>query len=280
MIRLQGARVVPGGSGRVEPGPRDPGAAGLRPILDVESLHISRGECVCMVGANGSGKSTLLQVLAGLRPLDAGTVAFDDPQGSASVSIVFQSPDDQIVGSTVERDLAFGPECRAISPGEIRERVDELAREFGLAEQSRRPPHLLSEGEKQRLAFASAWIVSPGLLLLDEPTSRLDPGARRDLLSRLEQIRASGRCTIVHVTHRSEEFMESDRILGLLEGRIAFDGPPDAFLASPAAGRFQPIWSPLHRFRRRLREAGLPLGAPPSGRWNDVNSLLADLVTR
>lgn len=259
----------------------------IHPILQIRQLSIRFGEFVSVVGPNGAGKSTFLHLLAGLQVPTSGSIVFDSPNAlpatqsrTPSSSLVFQSPDDQIVGSTVRRDLAFGLECEGAAPPEIRSRVDEAVRSSGLASQENRPPHLLSEGEKQRLALASALIVRPGLLLLDEPTSRLDPGARRSFLDRLDKERRAGTSTIIQVTHRSEEFMSADRLLGFDAGGLEFDGPPRDFLALSRADRFRPLWSPLHRFRRRLLEAGLVLEDPPAGRWNDVGPLLADLVMR
>lgn len=288
MIRLRGVRIEhrsPSSSvldsGEAVGGERIPQDLSGRAItLSIETLQIRPSEYVSIVGGNGSGKSTLLLLLAGLRSADFGEITFDPPHSSSSTAVVLQSPDDQIVGSTVRRDLAFGLECGGVPSKSIRSRVDAALQDFQLSEESNRPPHLLSEGEKQRLACAASWIVRPQLLLLDEPTSRLDPAARRDLLDRLATLRRTSSCTVVHVTHRSEEFMESDRILGLKAGRIAFDGAPADFLASPAADDFRPIWSPLHRFRRRLHAAGITLAPPPRDRWNDVTALLAELVTR
>jgi energy-coupling factor transporter ATP-binding protein EcfA2 len=286
MIRIFGCEVRVGRS-HVALGGES--ALGSRPVLWIDQLEIDDFEYVAVVGPNGSGKSMFLQLLAGLRPPATGHIAIEPDPGSPPAlvegepvppGIVFESPDDQIVGGTTALDLAFGLECRAEPPERIRAAVDDALRSFDLERLAKRPPHLMSEGEKQRLSLASAMIVRPSLLLLDEPTSRLDPDARRDFLGRLAAARRASRTTIVHVTHRSQEFMEADRILGLLDGRIAFDGVPGEFLASPDADRFQPIWSPLHRFRRRLIQDNVPLDPPAGGRWNDLDGLLGELLAR
>ncbi len=280
MIRLTGCEIQVGDE-KVAPAGDSPRSQNARrPVLYVEHLEIHAGEYIGVVGANGAGKSIFLQALAGLWPPETGKIIFDSPHDSLSVALVFQSPDNQIVGGTTALDLAFGLECRAEPSERIRAAVAESLRSFDLERMSKRPPHLLSEGEKQRLALASSMVVQPSLLLLDEPTSRLDPDARADFLGRLERMRGGSSLTVVHVTHRSNEFMKANRILGLHEGRIAFDGPPAEFLAHADSDRFQPIWSPLHRFRRRLIFEGIVIGPPPAGRWNDVDALLQELVSR
>jgi energy-coupling factor transporter ATP-binding protein EcfA2 len=148
MIRLQGVTVSatgPAGEGR--------------PLLDCADLSIRSGEYLGVTGPNGAGKSLLLRVLAGLQAPSSGTVLC--VKADIRVALVFQSPDDQIVGSTVERDLAFGLENHGVPSPEIRRRVDEALEWSGLAPMARQPPHLLSEGEKQRLALASALILRP-----------------------------------------------------------------------------------------------------------------------
>ena len=169
----------------------------------------------------------LIQTIAGLRKSAAGIVEFDSANTKArSVGILFQSPDDQIVGSTVERDVAFGLENLALPSPEIRRRVDDALRAADLIPLARRPPHLLSDGEKQRVSLASVLVLEPRLLLLDEPTSRLDPVATRVFLDRIREACARSGATVVHVTHRAEEIAGADRVVGLSAGRVVFDGTP------------------------------------------------------
>ncbi len=197
------------------------------PRLSVPTLDIRRNEYVGITGPNGAGKSLLLQMIGGLRPPTAGSVTFDDTNGSKAPrpGYLFQNPSDQLLGSTVERDLAFGLENAAVAPVEIRRRVDEALERHGLVELARRPPHLLSEGEKQRVAFASVLILDPEVLLVDEPTARLDAPDRAEFLQRLREAHRGG-ATVLHVTHRPEELALATRVIALREGRVAFDGPP------------------------------------------------------
>jgi len=268
VIRLEGVRLDA------------PVAAGSGPparLLDGVDLEIRESEYVVLCGANGAGKSLLLQLMAGLRQPTAGAVLFDDED--ISTALVFQSPDDQIVGSTVERDLAFGLENHGLPPDEIRRRVREALDWSGLAPLAARPPHLLSEGEKQRLALTSALILRPTLLLLDEPTSRLDPPARRRFLEGVRQARSATGAAVVHVTHRSEEVLTAGRIVGMESGRVVFDGTPEELVAGEAADRLGIRWSGLHRLRRELRARGAAGPVPAGPEWNDAQAL-ADEVGR
>ncbi|MGQ0721395.1 MAG: energy-coupling factor ABC transporter ATP-binding protein [Candidatus Eiseniibacteriota bacterium] len=245
-----------------------------RLLLDQVSLSIRSNEFVCLVGPNGAGKSLLLRVLAGLQRPTAGSIEFDESDSSDSVGLVFQNPDDQIVGSTVERDLAFGLENQGLPSWQIRERVDEALAWSGLEQLAGRPPHLLSEGEKQRLALASALILRPKLLLLDEATSRLDPPGRARFLAAVRAARDAG-TAVVQVTHRSEEILAAERVIGLDLGKVVFDGSPADLLGSWHADRLGILWSRLHRLRRRLRERGaVPMGEP-GPEWNRVEPIVA-----
>ena len=261
MIRLQGVTLdAPARSGG--------SPAGSPRLLDTISLSIRSHEYIALVGPNGSGKSLLLHVIAGLRAPSSGEITFDETntEERPRIGLVLQSPDEQIVGGTVERDLAFGLENEGMDPGEIRRRVDVALASAELVREARRPPHLLSDGEKQRLALASALILEPDLLLLDEPTSCLDP------LSRLrfrEQIQGRGapRRSVVHVTHRSEEIVVADRVVGLRAGRMVFDGTPAELVTDAEADGLGILWSPLHSFRRAV---GGGAGAAPGVAWNEV----------
>lgn len=255
--------------------PAAPGtpAAARTALLDAIDLEVRPGETLAVVGANGAGKSLLLQVLAGLRTPSSGRV-HRDPE-DLRTALVFQTPDDQIVGSTVERDLAFGLENRAVPPPEMRRLVDAMLLRIGLADRRRDAPHLLSEGEKQRLALGAALLMEPAVLLLDEPTSRLDAAGRRRFLDEVRRAREETGAAVVHVTHRSEEALPADRIVGLRGGRVVFDGTPAEFLRTeePLGVR----WSELHRFRRALHGRGVDV-APAAGEWwNDAEVLLDQL---
>lgn len=260
MIRLEAVELIAPGGGRA--------------LVAGVSLEIQENEYVSLVGPNGAGKSLLLQLLAGLRVPTSGDVIFVNPHVSERRAIVFQSPDDQLVGSTVERDLAFGLENRGLPSPEIRRRVDEALEWSGLGEAARRPPHLLSEGEKQRLALASALLLRPALLLLDEPTSRLDPPTRRRFLDEVHGFRERSGAAVVHVTHRSEEILPADRVVGMRDGAIVFEGSPAGLLASADSDRLGIVWSDLHRLRRELARRGADLPIVRGADWNRAESLL------
>ena len=210
------------------------------PALDSISLEIAAGEYLAVVGANGSGKSTLLRLLNGLRPASSGRVLVDGLDASlpsnaravrSTVSLVFQSPPDQIVASVVEEDVAFGPENLGLSRSEIASRVAEALEAVGLAEERRRPPHFLSAGQQQRLAVAGALAMKSRCVAFDEATAMLDPPSREAILSLMDDLAARG-VTVVHVTHDMSEAVRARRLVALDCGRIVFDGESEEFFRS------------------------------------------------
>ncbi|MDR3686047.1 MAG: energy-coupling factor transporter ATPase [Coriobacteriia bacterium] len=207
------------------------GAQGA-PALSRVSFDVQPGEQVAVLGANGSGKSTLVQLANGLLLPDSGTVTVDgiDTRDVSRtrdvrerVGMVFQRPDDQIVATSVEDDVAFGPENLGLPREQIRERVDEAIAAVGLPGLERREPHLLSGGQKQRLAMAGALAMRPAYLVLDEPASMLDPDGRRDVLAIVRALRASG-TGVMHVTHDLADIVDADRAMVLDAGRVVFAG--------------------------------------------------------
>jgi energy-coupling factor transport system ATP-binding protein len=210
------------------------------PALDGLDLIVDEGEWVCIVGPNGSGKSTLALLLAGLaKPGAAGMAqACGHDLLTASgrlavrrdVGILFQNPDNQIVGSTVEEDLAFGLENLALPAAEIRTRVNEMLASFDLVELARREPHLLSGGQKQRTALAGVVAIPRRVLILDEPTAMLDPAGQAEVLAALESIRGQG-LTVVYVTQEMDEVQAADRVVALEEGQAVFDGSVSTLFA-------------------------------------------------
>jgi energy-coupling factor transporter ATPase len=202
------------------------------PALRGVSMDLSPGETVAVLGANGSGKSTLARMANGLLLPDAGAVTvdgLDTADGSRTrdirerVAIVLQHPDDQIVATTVEDDIAFGPENLGLARDEIRRRVDEALAAVGLVGLERREPHLLSGGQKQRLAIAGALAMEPEYLVLDEPTSMLDPEGRRDVAAVIERLGRSGK-GILLITHDLAEAARADRTIVLDHGAVVFSG--------------------------------------------------------
>lgn len=206
--------------------------------LDGVSFTVSGGEVVALLGANGSGKSTAVRLTNGLLVPYSGSVTVDGSstrevstlhQLRETVGIVFQRPDDQIVATSVEDDVAFGPENLRLAREVIRDRVDRSLETVGLTGLERREPHLLSGGQKQRLAIAGALAMEPRYLVLDEPTSMLDPHGRADVLGLLERLRSDGR-GILLVTHDLGIIAGADRAVVLSGGVVVFDGPVAALL--------------------------------------------------
>ncbi len=213
------------------------GAQALREL----SLRFEPGRMYTVLGRNGSGKSTLARCLNGLLvPGDGRVLAcgLDTALPSASleisrrVAMVFQNPDTQIVGATVEEEVAFGPENLGLPASLIRERVDRALEEAGLGDLGRRQALRLSQGQKQLVAVAGAIAMEPDFLVSDESTSMLDCSARRRVLELFEKLRARGK-GIIHVTHFLEEACLADEVVVLDSGRIAALGAPEATLGDP-----------------------------------------------
>jgi energy-coupling factor transport system ATP-binding protein len=232
-------------------------------------LTIKRGEFVALVGPNGSGKSTLARHLNGLLTPTAGQVWVEGLLTSDAgnlwavrqrVGMVFQNPDNQLVASTVEEDVAFGPENLGLPPGEIRRRVDEALRTVGLVEYRTHPPQMLSGGQKQLVAVAGALATRPACIVFDEPTSMLDPPGRRQILETIQHLNAAERITIVLITQSMEEATAARRVVVMDKGQIAMDGPPEEVFGQGerlrAVGLDLP---PAVEIAERLRAAGLAL---------------------
>ena len=207
-----------------------------RPALSEVGFELRPGEYVGVVGPNGGGKSTLVRLLNGLLKPDAGRVRVSghDPatepfEVRKHLGVLFQNPENGLVAPFVEDDVAFGLENLGVPRGEMRERVSLAIRAVGLTGYERREPHTLSGGEKQRVALAGLLAVEPEILVLDEPTSMLDAAGRREVLERLEALRAEK--TILHVTHHLEELLDADRILVLNGGELVADASPGWLLS-------------------------------------------------
>lgn len=197
-------------------------------------FQISPGEFVAVLGANGSGKSTLARHLNALLLPDSGTVwvcGLDTRDAELhwqirqQVGMVFQNPDNQIVATVVEEDVAFGPENLGLSTEEIHCRVDDALQRVDMQEYRLRAPHLLSGGQKQRVAIAGIIAMRPRLVVLDEATAMLDPAGRRDVRRAIEDLRCQG-IAIILITHHMEEALSADRVVLLEAGRVAAEGAP------------------------------------------------------
>ena len=207
------------------------------PVLEGLSLDIERGSFTAILGHNGSGKSTLAKLFNGILLPTAGRVTVNgiDTADSArildvrrTVGLVFQNPDNQIVASVVEDDVAFAPENLGVPSAEIRERVDEALRSVGMYEFRLHAPHLLSGGQKQRVAIAGVLAMRPECIVLDEPTAMLDPIGRREVLETVERLRREHGLTVVLITHHMDECVGADRLIVMSNGKIVLGGAPRA----------------------------------------------------
>lgn len=199
------------------------------------SLDIERGSFTVILGHNGSGKSTLAKLLNGLNQPTSGDVLVDglntkdeenDLTVKRKVGMVFQNPDNQLVASIVEEDVAFGPENLGLAPQEIRARVDEALKAVDMYEFRKSTPHRLSGGQKQRIAIAGIIAMKPECLCLDEPTAMLDPKGRAEIINTLLKLNRENGITVVLITHYMEEAEKADRVVVMNDGVIIDDGTP------------------------------------------------------
>ena len=203
--------------------------------LDDISLSVRQGEFLAVLGRNGSGKSTLAKLMNALILPVSGTVIVDGIDTTdeemlwdirSTTGMVFQNPDNQIVGTVVEEDVAFGPENLGVPPKEIRARVDEALEMIGMSEFKKHAPHQLSGGQKQRVAIAGILAMRPKCIVLDEATAMLDPVGRREVMRILRRLNSEEGITIVHITHHMDEAGMADRVLVIDNGRCVMIGTP------------------------------------------------------
>ena len=205
------------------------------PVLNDISLEIERGSFTAILGHNGSGKSTLAKHMNAILVPRSGKVYVNGRDTAdedrlldirRTVGMVFQNPDNQIVASVVEDDVAFAPENLGVPSEEIRRRVDDALKYVGMYEHRMHAPHLLSGGQKQRVAIAGVIAMQPECIVMDEPTAMLDPVGRRDVLSAIRKLRREQGLTVILITHHMDECIHADRLIVMSEGRVAEDGPP------------------------------------------------------
>ncbi|HPO57236.1 MAG TPA: energy-coupling factor transporter ATPase [Anaerolineaceae bacterium] len=223
---------------------RHPGSEpSQRNALDGVSLQIEAGEYVALIGSNGSGKTTLARHLNALLVPAQGTVLIDGldtrdranyPRIRSTVGMVFQRPEDQMIATTVEEDVAFGPENLGLPPDEIRRRVEDALEQASITALRHRPPYQLSAGQMQRVALAGVLAMRPACIIFDEATAMLDPRGRETLLSLMRDLHQNG-TTIIHITHFMEEAAEAGRVLVMHAGQIVMDGTPAQIFARARA---------------------------------------------
>ena len=202
------------------------------------TFHVKRGEWLSIVGHNGSGKSTTVRLIDGLLEAESGEIVIDGQRLTEEnvwnirrqIGMVFQNPDNQFVGATVEDDVAFGLENQGLSRQEMQKRVEEALDLVGMLDFKKREPARLSGGQKQRVAIAGVVALRPSILILDEATSMLDPEGRRELIETVKGIRKDYDMTVISITHDLEEVAMSDRVLVLKKGEIeSTSSPRDLF---------------------------------------------------
>ncbi len=248
------------------------------PVLRGLSLDIYKGEYVAILGHNGSGKSTFAKLLNVILEPDSGELIVagkdltspeltenDVYELRREVGMVFQNPDNQLVATIVEEDVAFGPENLGVPSAEIRKRVDEALRTVGMSEYARHEPHRLSGGQKQRVAIAGLIAMMPSCMIFDESTSMLDPAGRREVVETFERLNREQGITVLTITHYMNEAARADRVIVLDEGRILMQGTPAEVFARAeelrAVGLDVPQCTALVH---RLRESGVALEGEPT----------------
>ena len=240
--------------------------------LDGISLDIPSGQFLAILGPNGSGKSTLAKHLNVLLLPNEGTVWIEGNDTAAKeklweirsqVGMVFQNPDNQIIGTSVEEDVAFGPENKNIESEKIRKIVRNVLLKVGLWSKRKSSPMKLSGGQKQKLAIADALASNPGCLVLDEPTAMLDPGSRKEVIKIAHELNQKEKMTIVLITHHTDEVVDADRIILMKEGKIVGDGTPeDIFGDIQLLQDVKMDIPPVVELGMRLKRRGIELDTP------------------
>ncbi len=208
-------------------------------VLKNLSLEIEKGSFVCVLGHNGSGKSTFAKLLNMILTPDSGKIYIDglditDPDMTENelfeirrkVGMVFQNPDNQLVATIVEEDVAFGPENLGVEPSEIRRRVDNALKTVGMSEYATHAPHRLSGGQKQRVAIAGIIAMEPECIIFDESTAMLDPQGRKEVMNTISKLNSEQGITVIHITHNMDEAVMADRVVVINEGEVFLDGTP------------------------------------------------------
>ena len=237
--------------------------------IDGVDVDIKKGDFVAVLGHNGSGKSTLAKHVNGLLLPTEGTVWVGDMDTRyeehiwdvrKTAGMVFQNPDNQIIGNIVEEDVGFGPENIGVPTEEIWKRVEASLKAVGMTAYRLQSPNKLSGGQKQRVAIAGVMAMKPECIILDEPTAMLDPNGRREVIRTIHELNRTEGITVLLITHYMEEAIEADRIIVMDDGRIVMDGQPREIFSRVKELKSHGLDVPqVTELAEELREAGMPL---------------------
>ncbi len=227
------------------------------PAVNGVNVAVREGEYVCLLGRNGSGKSTLAKLFSLIFSPDSGEILINGKTVNEenmtedelfeirrTVGMVFQNPDNQLVATVVEEDVAFGPENLGVPSDEIRRRVDEALSLVGMSEYAKTAPHMLSGGQKQRIAIAGVLAMMPRCIIFDEATAMLDPGGRHDVMQILHKLNKERGITVLNITHHMDEAVSADRIYVMNEGRVMSCGTPEEVFSDVEALRRAALEAP------------------------------------
>lgn len=204
-------------------------------VLHGVNLKVEKGEFLAVLGHNGSGKSTFAKHLNSILVPTEGSVSVDGADTAddsklydirRNVGMIFQNPDNQLVATIVEEDVAFAPENLGVAPDEIQKRVDEALSAVNMSEYAHHAPHMLSGGQKQRIAIAGVLAMNPSVLVMDEATAMLDPSGRREIMETVKRLNRESGMTVVMITHYMEEAAQADRVVVMNHGKAVMDGTP------------------------------------------------------
>ena len=243
------------------------------PALSGVNVNVERGEYVAVLGHNGSGKSTFAKLLNMILAPTVGKIYIDGRDITTEdfseddvfdirrkIGMVFQNPDNQLVATIVEEDVAFGPENLGLPREEIRERVDSSLKLVGMAEYARHAPHKLSGGQKQRVAIAGIIAMRPEVIIFDESTAMLDPRGRREVVDIMERLNKDEGITVLNITHYMEEAARADRVIVINDGKIALDGTPREVFANVDRLRAMGLEAPQgNELVLELKKAGVDI---------------------
>ena len=257
---------------------------GVDRALDGLNLDIEEGSFVAILGHNGSGKSTFAKQVNGILAPTEGTVLISgmDTRDEDHIwdirrtaGMVFQNPDNQIIGTVVEEDVGFGPENMGVPTEDIWQRVDDSLRKVGMLAYRHHSPNKLSGGQKQRVAIAGVMAMKPKCIILDEPTAMLDPNGRKDVIRTVHELNRREKITVLLITHYMEEAVDADRIVVMDEGKMVMDGTPrEIFSRVKELKRYSLDVPQVTELADELAEAGLPV----SRGILTMDELLSELV--